>query len=88
MTERLAGGVASVSELAEPFDLTLPAVTKHLGVLEHAGLVRGWKQGRVRYVQLAPEPLERALTWITHYRGFWLERFAGLHEHLGRDQGA
>jgi DNA-binding transcriptional ArsR family regulator len=86
MTERLALGDASVSELAAPFDLALPSVTKHLAVLEHAALVEHWKEGRVRYVRLAPAPLDRAEEWIAHQRTFWRERFAGLHDHLGRGE--
>ena len=86
MTERLARGDASVSELAAPFDLALPSVTKHLAVLEHAALVEHWKEGRVRYVRLAPAPLDRAEAWIAHHRTFWRERFAGLHEHLRRTE--
>ena len=85
MTERLARGDATVSELAAPFDLALPSVTKHLAVLEHAALVEHWKEGRVRHVRLAPAPLDRAEAWIAHHRGFWLERFAGLHDYL-RDE--
>jgi DNA-binding transcriptional ArsR family regulator len=84
MTERLAHGDASVSELAAPFDLALPSVTKHLAVLEHAALVEHWKEGRVRYVRLAPAPLDHAEAWIAHHRTFWRERFAGLHDHLRR----
>jgi DNA-binding transcriptional ArsR family regulator len=87
MTEHLARGDATVSELAEPFDLALPSVTKHLAVLEHADLVEHWKEGRVRHVRLAPAPLDRAEAWIAEHRGFWLERFAGLHEHLRREDG-
>jgi DNA-binding transcriptional ArsR family regulator len=87
MTERLARGDASVSELAEPFALSLPTVTKHLAVLEHASLVEHWKEGRVRYCRLAPAPLERADDWIAQHRAFWRERFAGLHEHLRRADG-
>jgi DNA-binding transcriptional ArsR family regulator len=86
MAERLAHGDASVSELAAPFDLALPSVTKHLAVLEHAALVEHWKEGRVRYVRLAPAPLDRAEAWIAQHRTFWRERFAGLHEHLRRTE--
>jgi DNA-binding transcriptional ArsR family regulator len=88
MTERLARGDATVSELAEPFGIALPTATKHLAVLEHADLVEHWKEGRVRRVRLAPAPLDRAEAWITEHRAFWLERFAGLHEHLRREGGA
>jgi len=82
IAERLAGGAASVSELAEPFELTLPAIVKHLGVLEHAGLVEDWKEGRIRYCRLVPEQLDRAAAWIDQYTTFWRARFDGLHEFL------
>src|SRR3954468_22143405 len=81
MTERLRRGEASVSALAEPFDFALPTVTKHLRALEHAGLIEHWKQGRVRHVRLAPEPLEQADLWLAQYRAFWGQRFAGLTDH-------
>jgi len=82
MTERLARGDATVGELAAPFDLALPSITKHLAVLEHATIVEHWKDGRVRRVRLAPAPLERADEWIARHRAFWQERFTGLHEYL------
>jgi DNA-binding transcriptional ArsR family regulator len=88
MTERLARGDATVSELAAPFDLALPSVTKHLAVLEHATLVEHWKEGRVRHCRLVPAPLDRADEWIAHHRAFWHERFSGLHEYLRREDGA
>ena len=72
---------------SSPFALSLPTVTKHLAVLEHADLVEHWKVGRVRYCRLAPAPLERADDWIAHHRAFWTERFTGLHEYLRRDAG-
>lgn len=84
MTERLLRGEASVSELAEPFGFSLPTVTKHLKVLEHAGLVEHSKTGRVRRCRLAPAPLEKADDWLARYRVFWGDRFAGLGEHLVR----
>jgi DNA-binding transcriptional ArsR family regulator len=87
IAERLAQSDASVSELAAPFDLSLPAVTKHLGVLEHAGLIEHWKEGRIRYCRLAPERLDEAAAWITRHRAFWRERFAGLHDHLRKESG-
>ena len=68
MIERLARGPASVSDLAGPFDMTLPAVVQHLAVLEGAGLVTSQKIGRVRTVQLAPEALTAAGTWIGEQR--------------------
>jgi DNA-binding transcriptional ArsR family regulator len=79
---RLRGGEASVSDLARPFDMSLPAVTKHLAVLERAGLVKHRKTGRVRTCRLVPAPLERADAWIAQYRGFWNTRFDALEAHL------
>jgi DNA-binding transcriptional ArsR family regulator len=86
MTERLARGDASVSELAAPFDLALPSVTKHLAVLEHAAILEHWKDGRTRYCRLVPAPLDRADAWLGDHLAFWRERFAGLHEHLRRPE--
>jgi DNA-binding transcriptional ArsR family regulator len=85
MTERLARGDASVGQLAEPFALTLPTVTKHLAVLEHATLIEHWKEGRVRYCRLVPAPLDDADAWIAYHRAFWRGRFRGLHDYLRRD---
>jgi DNA-binding transcriptional ArsR family regulator len=82
IAERLAAGPASVSELAEPFDVTLPAIVKHLAVLEHAGLVEHKKDGRVRYVTLVPAQLDSVADWLEHYGCFWGERFDGLHRYL------
>jgi len=68
MVERLARGPASVSELARPFDMALPTVVQHLGVLESAGIVSSTKLGRVRTYQLAPEALAPAAEWIGKQR--------------------
>ena len=68
MIERLARGPASVSDLAGPFDMTLPAVVQHLAVLEGAGIVTSQKIGRIRTVQLAPEGLTAAGNWIAEQR--------------------
>lgn len=70
---RLAHGELSVSELAAPFDVSLPAISKHLRVLERAGLLAGQKDGRVYRCRLAARPLEGAAEWIGHYRAFWAE---------------
>ena len=82
IAERLAAGPASVSELAEPFDVTLPAILKHLTVLEHAGLVEHRKDGRVRYFTLVPAQLGGVAGWLEHYGNFWSERFDALHQYL------
>jgi DNA-binding transcriptional ArsR family regulator len=79
---RLADGERSVSDLAEPFDISLPAVTKHLRVLEHAGLLHHRKRGRVRYCRLAPAPLRSADDWLARYRVFWEARLDGLAAHF------
>jgi DNA-binding transcriptional ArsR family regulator len=60
-----------VGELAEPFRMSLPAVSKHLRVLERAGLLRREKDGRVRRCTLNPGPMENAAEWLSFYRGFW-----------------
>ena len=83
---RLALGETSVGELAEPFEMSLPAVSKHLGVLETAGLVQREKQGRVRRCQLDGRPLEAAATWIEHYRQFWETRLDSLARYLEETQ--
>ncbi len=83
---RLALGETSVGELAEPFEMSLPAVSKHLGVLETAGLVQREKQGRVRRCQLDGRPLEAAATWIGHYRQFWEARLDSLARYLEETQ--
>ncbi len=68
MVERLVRGPASVTELARPFDMALPTVVQHLGVLEAAGIVTSTKVGRVRTYQLAPEALTPAAEWISLQR--------------------
>jgi DNA-binding transcriptional ArsR family regulator len=68
MVERLVRGPASVSELARPFDVALPTIVQHLGVLETAGIVTSTKVGRVRTYQLAPEALTPAAEWISRQR--------------------
>ena len=83
---RLALGETSVGELAEPFEMSLPAVSKHLGVLETAGLVQREKQGRVRRCQLDGRPLEAAATWIEAYRQFWETRLDSLARYLEETQ--
>lgn len=79
---RLAEGEASVSELAAPFDVSLPAVTKHLAVLERAGLLEHRKEGRVRHCRLVASPLKVADDWLSAYRVFWEMRLNSLADHL------
>ena len=78
MLARLSRGPASVSELARPLPISLPAVMQHLKALEESGLVRSEKKGRVRTVQLEPNRLETAQSWIAERRSEWeaqLDRF-------------
>jgi DNA-binding transcriptional ArsR family regulator len=82
IAERLAEGPASMTELAQPFDVTLPAIVKQLAVLEHAGLVEHEKDGRVRYFTLVPGQLDTVAEWLERYGQFWRERFDGLHRYL------
>lgn len=84
---RLAEGEASVGDLAAPFAMSLPAVSKHLGVLERAGLLAREKDGRVRRCRLEPAPLRGAADWIGAYRRFWTGRFDALARHLDRAGG-
>ena len=83
---RLARGEASVTELAAPFDMSLPAVSKHLKVLERAGLVTRGRNAQWRPRRLEADPLKEVADWVEHYRGFWEESFDRLEEHLRRIQ--
>jgi DNA-binding transcriptional ArsR family regulator len=84
---RLATGEASVTELAEPFTMTLPAVTKHLKVLERAGLIARGRDRQWRPATLRAEPLRQAARWLEEYRRFWDERYDRLDEYLEELQG-
>src|SRR5579862_6504559 len=79
---RLASGEASVTELAEPFDMSLPAVSKHLKVLERAGLIARSREAQWRPCQLDAAPLKNAAAWIERYRRFWTESFDRLDDYL------
>ena len=79
---RLAGGEASVGELASPFAISLPAISRHLRVLEDARLIRREKDAQRRRCRLAPEPLHEAADWIEQYRKFWEGRFDALASYL------
>jgi DNA-binding transcriptional ArsR family regulator len=82
MVERLSRGPASVSELAEPLAMSLPAVFQHLQVLEASGLVRSEKAGRVRTCRIEPAVLRTAEQWITQRRATWKRRLDRLGEYL------
>ena len=84
---RLASGAASVGELAEPFAMSLPAVSKHLKVLEHAGLIRRGREAQWRPCQLEAGPLKDAADWLEHYRRFWEQSLDRLGDYLDELQG-
>ena len=79
-------GQASISELARPHRMSLPAVLKHVRVLERAGLVAQSKNGRTRFCQLAAEPLKQAEDWISRYRVFWEGTFDSLERYLAEQK--
>ena len=83
---RLSQGQASVTELAEPFDMTMPAITKHLKVLEGAGLVTRAREAQWRPCHLNPAPLKDANAWIEDYRKLWEKRLDRLASYLDRIQ--
>ncbi|MEU7767207.1 metalloregulator ArsR/SmtB family transcription factor [Nocardia sp. NPDC049190] len=83
---RLADGEATVTELAEPFAMSLPAISKHLKVLERAGLVNRGRHAQWRPCRLEATPLGEAADWLDRYRKFWDTRFDRLDAHLHRIQ--
>ena len=86
---RLATGQATVNEIAEPFDMTLPAVSKHIRVLEDAGLIERSREAQFRPCTLNTEPLEAVAHWADQYRHIWENRFHAMSQLLkdmkGRD---
>ena len=82
----LAKGEASVTELAQPFQMSLPAISKHLKVLERAGLITRGREAQWRPCRLEAEPLKDAATWIEQYRQFWEENLDRLDEYLQKLQ--
>ena len=79
---RLALGEATVNQLAEPFDMQLPSVSKHLKVLQRAGLISQSRQAQFRHCKLEGEPLKQVATWVFNYRTFWEESFDRLEAFL------
>jgi DNA-binding transcriptional ArsR family regulator len=82
IVRRLSQGRARVTDLAEPFDISLNAVSKHLKVLERAGLVRRTRSGREHHIALDPEPIRRIASWASRYERFWNERLDRLEAFL------
>jgi DNA-binding transcriptional ArsR family regulator len=79
---RLAEGETSVGELARPFRISLPAISRHLRVLERAGLIRRRRDGRVRRCRLVVQPMRDAAGWIERYRRYWEQQFDQLARYL------
>lgn len=82
---RLREGEATVSEIAEPFDMSRPAISKHLNVLEEAGLVRRIPDGRVNRCRVDPEALKPASDWVERYRRHWEGRLDALADYLEKE---
>jgi DNA-binding transcriptional ArsR family regulator len=83
---RLASGETSVTELAEPFDISLPAVSKHLKVLERAGLIGRGREAQWRPCRLEASRLKEVADWVEHYRHFWEQSFDRLDDYLRKLQ--
>lgn len=83
---RLARGEASVTELATPFHMSLPAISKHLKVLERSGLISRGRDAQWRPCRLETKPLKQVARWVEHYRQFWDESLDRLEEHLASTQ--
>jgi DNA-binding transcriptional ArsR family regulator len=79
---RLTSGVRSVTELAKPHDMSLPAISKHLRVLERSGLIERGRDAQWRPCRLKAAPLKEAVDWLEHYRRFWEESFDRLEDYL------
>jgi DNA-binding transcriptional ArsR family regulator len=86
MVERLTAGEATVGELAEPFAISAPAISRHLRVLEDAGLVARRRDGRIHHLSLERERLEDAIGWMVRYGAFWESQFDSLDDVLARLQ--
>ena len=83
---RLTRGEASVGELAAPFDISLPGISKHLKVLERAGLIARGREAQWRPCRLKAGPLKQAVDWLEHYRRFWEQSFDRLDDVLRESQ--
>jgi len=86
MLERLKRSGASVGELAEPFDVSLPAITKHLKVLERAGLITRKRDGQVHRIQLEASAMRDAAGWLEQYRTFWGGQLDKLEKFIFQEQ--
>ena len=86
MLDRLAQGPATVKELAEPFKISMPAISKHLKVLEHAGLIERGREAQWRPAQLQAAPLKAAVQWLETYRQYWEVNLDRLDDYLRKLQ--
>ncbi len=82
MLEQLAGGESNVGTLAKPHAMSQPAISKHLRVLERAGLIQRTRRGREHRIRVDPRPIEAASTWIGHYARFWKQQFDAIDAYL------
>jgi DNA-binding transcriptional ArsR family regulator len=82
IVQRLAKGAARVTDLAQPFNMSFNAVSKHVKVLERAGLVRRTRAGREHHIALDPEPIRRIAGWVSRYERFWSDRLDKLEAFL------
>lgn len=82
MLERLAAGETRVSTLGEPYAMSQPAISKHLRVLEKAGLIQRTRRGREHHIRVDPGPIEEAQTWIGHYARHWKQQFDAVDAYL------
>ena len=82
MLAQLASGESNVSSLADQYEISQPAISKHLRVLEDAGLITRKKHGRQNIVRVNPKPIEEAETWIGHYARFWRQQFDDVEQYL------
>jgi DNA-binding transcriptional ArsR family regulator len=83
---KLAAGPARFTDIAEPFDTALNAVTKHLKLLERAGLIQRKKQGREVYISFRAEPLRQVAGWVHEYEQFWNERLDQFEQHFQKEK--
>jgi len=82
---QLTHGPCSVTQLGMPYDVSAPAISRHLNVLERSGLIKRWKRGRVNYCRLMPHPLTQAAGWIEEHKAFWERQFDALADYLDRE---
>ena len=83
---RLARGEATAGELGKPFRVSAPAISRHLRVLEEAGLIERRKDGRLQRCRLVARPMKTAIDWMAHYQAFWEGRLAALERHLSKSR--